>query len=168
MAITKKRRVFIEAYLKSWNATEAARAADYTHPGSQGHRLLKNVEIQEEIQRRLDEKCMGADEVLLRLAEQARADISEFITDHGAVDWGAVKKRGHLIKKVAHNKGRNSSIELYDSQSALALIGKHHRLFTDRVEHSGEVEHKHSVDLTTISDDELDTLAEIAQRIRGN
>ncbi|MEE9365420.1 MAG: terminase small subunit [Dehalococcoidales bacterium] len=138
MAITQKRRVFIEAYLKDWNATEAARVADYAHPGSQGHRLLKNVEIQEEIQRRLDEKCMGADEVLLRLAEQARADISGFITDHGAVDWEAVRERGHLIKKVAHSKGKNSTIELHDAQAALALIGKHHRLFVDRQEITGK------------------------------
>jgi hypothetical protein len=29
---------------------------------------------------------------------------------------------------------------LYDAQSALALIGKHHALFTERVEHSGTIE----------------------------
>jgi phage terminase small subunit len=138
VAITKKRQAFIEAYLKHWNATEAARIADYAHPGSQGHRLLKNVEIQEAIQARLDQKCMGADEVLIRLAEQARGDISEFINDYGGIDWETVKSRGHLIKKISHNKGKNSSIELYDSQSALALIGRHHKLFIDRQEITGK------------------------------
>lgn len=138
MAITRKRRSFIESYLKCWNATQAATVAGYKHPRRQGSRLLSFVDIQEEIQRRLDEKCMGADEVLLRLAEQARADISEFITDHGAVDWEAVGRNGYLIKRVVHNKGRNSSIELHDSQAALALIGKHHRLFVDRQEITGK------------------------------
>lgn len=138
MAITRKRRSFIESYLKCWNATQAATVAGYKHPRRQGSRLLSFVDIREEIQRRLDEKCMGADEVLLRLAEQARADISEFITDHGAVDWEAVKKRGHLIKKIAHNKGKNSIVELHDAQAALALIGKHHRLFVDRQEVTGK------------------------------
>ena len=76
MGLTNKRRVFIEEYLKCWNASEAARHADYAHPGSQGHSLLKILEIQEEIERRIEEKAMGADEVLTRLAEQARSDIA--------------------------------------------------------------------------------------------
>jgi hypothetical protein len=39
---------------------------------------LKNVEIQAAIKRRLTEKAMGTDEVLTRLADQARSDIGIF------------------------------------------------------------------------------------------
>ncbi len=141
VALNNKRRIFIEEYLRTWNASEAARRAGYAHPGSQGHRLLKNVEIEAEIQRRLNELKMGADEVLIRLSGMARADISEFINDYGGIDWDKVRAQGYLIKKIRHNRGKNSEIELHDAQSALQLIGKHHKLFTDRVEHSGEIEH---------------------------
>lgn len=136
MALTKKRRIFVEEYLKCWNATEAARRAGYAerYLHTNAPKLLQNTTIAEAIQERLEQACMGADEVLVRLAEQARADISEFITDYGAVDWDAAKRKGHLIKRVVHNKGKNSSIELHDSQSALALIGKHHGLFIERQE----------------------------------
>lgn len=138
MALTKKRRVFVEEYLRTWNASEAARRAGYAHPGSQGHRLLKNVEIEAEIQRRLDELKMGADEVLIRLSKMARADISEFINDYGGIDWDRVRAQGYLVKKVRHSKGKNSEIELHDAQSALQLIGKHHGLFVERREITGK------------------------------
>ena len=35
--------------------------------------MLTNVDIQQEIQERLNEKCLSADEVLVRLGEQARS-----------------------------------------------------------------------------------------------
>lgn len=170
MALTKKRRVFVEEYLKCWNASEAARQAGYAHPGSQGHRLLKNVEIEAEIQRRIEEKTMSADEVLLRLAAMARADISEFIADYGGIEWDKVREQGYLVKKVLHRKGENSQIELYDSQSALHLIGKHHGLFMDRQEISGPgggpLETITHIDVQSLSDEELNTLGSIADRLR--
>ena len=135
-----KRRVFVEEYLECWNATKAAEKAGYAHPGSQGSRLLQNVEIQDAIKSRIDELAMTADEVLLRLGEQARGDISEFVGETGNINWVAVKAKGQLIKRISHTVGKHSSVELHDAQSALALIGKHHKLFTERIEHSGEVD----------------------------
>lgn len=46
-----RQRKFVEAY--EGNATEAARAAGYAHPGQQGERLLKNVEIAQAIRDRV-------------------------------------------------------------------------------------------------------------------
>jgi len=151
--LTPKRRKFIEEYLKCWNASEAARRAQYAHPGSQGHRLLKNVEIQAEIDKRIRETAMSADEVLHRLADQARADISRFVTETGAIDWQAVQEQGHLIRRISHNRGRNSSIEVYDAQGALALLAKHLELTPDQL----KLEQKtRAEDLT---DDELAVIA---------
>ena len=141
MGLTNKRRVFIEAYLKCWNASEAARIAEYKHPGSQGHSLLKIIEIEEEIQRRIEEKAMSADEVLNRLAEQARSDMDDCLTtDHGVVmvDWEKLKAKGltHLVKKFKQTKA-GIEVEFYDAQSALVHLGKHHKLFVDRTEITG-------------------------------
>lgn len=75
MGLSNKRRAFVEEYLKCWNATEAARRAGYSERTAdrQGSYLLSLVEIQAYVQRRIREKAMGADEVLLRPRCWARA-----------------------------------------------------------------------------------------------
>lgn len=126
MALTGKRRAFIEYYLECWNGTEAARRAGYKYPSHQVHRLLSNVVIQAAIDARLDEMAMPANEVLARLGDHARTNVADFVTDTGAIDWQAVKEKGHLIKRITHRKGQQSVIELHDAQSALMHLDKHH------------------------------------------
>lgn len=141
MALSDKQQVFVEEYLATWNATEAARRAGYAHPNQQGPRLLVNVGIEEEIKQRIADKVMTADEVLVRLAEQARNEHGNYITETGLVDLPKLIQdgKGHLIKGVKETQyGKN--IEFYDAQAALVHIGKHHKLFTDSVEHSGSVD----------------------------
>lgn len=137
MALSNKRRIFIEEYLKCWDQTKAARKAGYRHPSVMGNRLMKVKEIQDLITERIKEKTMGADEVLIRLAAQARSSISDVIEPTGSrtflIDTDKVEKFGHLIKKIRHTKN-GIEIELYSSQQALELIGKHHGLFKDRLD----------------------------------
>lgn len=139
MALTPKQQLFVEEYLATWNATEAARRAEYAHPNVQGPRLLVNVGIAEEIKARLAEKVMTADEVLVRLAEQARSAQSEYLTPRGfSLQKLIADGKGHLIKGIKETQfGR--VIEFYDAQSALVHLGKHHKLFTEQVQHSGNV-----------------------------
>lgn len=147
--LTRKQRVWLEAYLTTWNATEAARQAGYKHPDRQGPRLLGNVVIRAAIEARMAEKAMGANEVLTRLAQQARASIGDFIEyrileraeSDGSITeievfapvWDAIKRQGHLVKKIS--QGPNGfTVELYDAQAALVHIGKNLRLFAEKVE----------------------------------
>ena len=145
MALSNKQRVFIEAYLRSWNATQAAIEAGYSPKSARviGHENLTKPDISAEIQRRVGEITMSADEVLVRLAEQARAAYSDYLTPDGTVDFTRLiaDGKGHLVKGIKDTaQGRN--IEFHDAQAALVQIGKHHKLFTDKVEveHSGTVE----------------------------
>jgi phage terminase small subunit len=149
-----KQRMFVEAYLSTWNATEAARQANYTHPDVQGPRLLGYVGIRATIDARLKEKAMGTDEVLARLAEQARVSIADFTTskivnltnDKGEptgetiqmveLDWEKVQARGHLIKSITNTR-HGPRIELHDGQTALIQLGKAQRLFVERHEVTG-------------------------------
>ena len=134
--MNKKQRVFVEEYLTCWNATEAARRAGYAHPNKQGPRLLVNVGVEEEVKRRIEEKAMAADEVLIRLADQARSNIGDYITGIGGIDVEKVIDQGHLVK--SYNISPTSrKIELHSSQRALELLGKHHALFIERREISG-------------------------------
>lgn len=49
--LTARRQAFVDAYTgpAMGNASEAARLAGYAHAGVEGHRLLKNAKIQQEI-----------------------------------------------------------------------------------------------------------------------
>jgi phage terminase small subunit len=140
--MTKKQRVFIEEYLQCWNATEAALRAGYSKRSARvtASKLLTKTNIQEKIQKRIHEKAMSADEVLIRLAEQARGVPNEYRNELGQLD---IKKlmddgKGHLIKKDYKN-AQGRVIEFYDAQHALELLGKHHKLFADRQEYEGEI-----------------------------
>lgn len=141
--LTNKQRVFIEEYLQCWNATEAARRAEYKGTdatlASVGSENLRKPKIQKRIQRRLAGKAMSADEVLARLGAQARSDIGQFLRDKagptGLLDLEAAKKAGlmHLVKRIAWTK-QGVSVELYDAQRATELLGKAHGLFRERLD----------------------------------
>lgn len=160
MALTAKQRAFVNEYLIDFNATRAAGRAG--HKGDDnvlavtGYRLLRNAKIAEAIKTRLSERALLADEVLMRLGEQARSNIGEFIRfdDNGnpLFDLQAASVLGKLpLVKKLKTKTRTYSepffnheidemdqrdvnettieFELYSSQAALELLGKHHGLF---------------------------------------
>lgn len=151
MALNNRQRVFVEEYLTCWNGAEASRRAGYKgKPNVIGARLLADVSIKAAIEARIAEKAMSADEVLLRLASQARGDIGDFMDiESMSFDLSLAKAKElgltHLIKKVKQRtvttvKGEEEQetniieLELYDAQAALVQIGRHHKLFTDNTE----------------------------------
>jgi len=142
MGLTNKQKAFVEEYLCDFNATRAAERAGYGGDdnvlGAQGSRLLRNVKVAEKISERLSESAMSADEVLARLAGQARADIADYVvvdlvTGEPKVDLRNVRGKTHLIKSIQQT-AHGVKVELYDAQAALEKIGRAHGLFTDRVD----------------------------------
>lgn len=139
--VTRKQRAFIEAYLACWNAAEAARRAGYSARSARsiGHENLTKPDIRAEIDRRLAEMTMSADEVLVRLSEQARASMADFlVVDKEGVrlDPRKARKKLHLVKRLRQGKD-GLRIELHDAQAALTLLGKRYGLFRELHEHSG-------------------------------
>lgn len=140
--LNDKQRMFVERYLQCWNATQAAKDSGYSPDSAYqlGWLNLRHPAIKAAIAERIAEAAMSADEVLARLAEQARADMSDFLKVNGRVTLdlkqAAARDKLHLIKK--YQKGRNGvTIELVDAQAALQLLGKHLGLLHDRVELTG-------------------------------
>jgi phage terminase small subunit len=151
--LTKKQELFVDAYLRYFNATEAARRAGYKNNDllhTNANKLLQNTTVKEAIDIRLEAVKMGADEVLKRLADIARGDIADFldITSMGSsVDMAAAQAAGktNLIRKIKQKtttylaKGvsgedrevHETELELYSAKEALELIGKHHKLFNE-------------------------------------
>lgn len=140
--LSTKQTVFVEAYLANgFNATKAALHAGYSPKSaySQGQRLLKNVEIAQEISKRLAEAAMSRDEALATMSDMARADIDDFLTVPGTfpyIDLDKARRLGKtaLIKKIKVRGDGGMEIELYDKQAAIRDIGKHHGLWKDGVE----------------------------------
>jgi len=158
--LTHKQKAFVEAYFSNqMNATEAYLLM---HPGvtrevaaTLGWRMLRKVEILAEIDRRLSEQVMSANEVLKRLSDMGKANLLPFIriTSEGFTYFDFshpdAKNYFHLIKKIKtkrtrrlEGKGENAEVwedewvevELHDAQSALEKIGKYHHLFKDEVD----------------------------------
>lgn len=107
--LTTKQRLFVEAYLASPNATEAARKAGYKGTdnalGVIGHKMLTNAKISAFVEKRVQSFGMTANDVLSELAAIARGDYQDFRSD-----------------KV----------------KSLELLGKHFKLFTDKTEVTGK------------------------------
>ena len=146
--LTAKQRIFVDEYLRCWNATEAARRAGYSERSlrSIAAENLTKPDIQAEIKRRLLTVAMSADEVLGRLAEQARVDLGQFIrindeTGQVTVDLRPVraKEHTHLIKSLRQTK-EGLAIEVCDAQAALVHLGKHLQLFTENLNVRGAIQ----------------------------
>lgn len=134
--LTGKQRAWIYEYPKDWNGTAAARRAGFRGNantlGVTAHDLLRNPKIAAALKKRLAELAMDADEVLARLGDHARGSMGDFMTPRGSLSLKEARKAGKLHLVHAYSKGRaGTRIELYDAQAALALLGKHHKLFTD-------------------------------------
>ncbi len=161
MALSVKQKVFIEEYLKTFNATQAALAAGYSPETAynSGYQNVRKREIAEAISQRLSDTAMSADEVLRRLGEHARGNMGDFwdIPAKGAPTLNLTSEKAqaslHLIKKMKVKTTTRTiadipevtteiDFELYDAQAALEKIGRHHKLFTDVLEnkHSGKLE----------------------------
>lgn len=146
MALTRKQQAFVNAYIvNGFNATQAALSAGYSEDTaySQGARLLKNVEIQTEINAYFDAYAMSAPEVLARLTQIARGDIVDVVDERGNLDMQAAKDNNAtgLIKRVKNKTvtGEDkdyfeTEIDVYDKLDALKTLAKYHKLLTDRVQ----------------------------------
>lgn len=144
--LTNKQQAFIAEYLKDFNATQAAIRAGYSAKTaySIGSENLKKPEISRAISGYLEGLHMTASEVLSGLADHARGSLDDFIDTDGEIDVKQARERGkmHLLKKYKKTrkyfKGDltevSSEIEIYDAQAARVWLGKHHKLFTDRVD----------------------------------
>lgn len=149
MSFSNRQRIFIDEYLVTLNATEAARRAGYSERTAAviGHENLRKPHIAAEVRRRLAERLMSAEEVLVRTADIARGDLSAYIGDDGEIDITALRAsgKGHLLKRYRLARRTTTlkdggevttvttEIELYPADAAHDRIMRYHGLYNDRV-----------------------------------
>jgi hypothetical protein len=141
--LTDKQQLFALEYAASLNGTEAAARAGYSGDrntlGVVAFENLRKPKVRAEIDRLLKERTLQANEVLSRLADQARGIPADCFNVHGkliGVDFEKLKEYGllHLVKKVSYDRDGRPVVEFYDAQAALVHLGKHHGLFAERLE----------------------------------
>lgn len=106
--LTSKQQMFVKEYLVDLNATQAAIRAGYSPNGAEvtGHRLLINAKIAEQVDR----------------AKEKRADKVGISAED-------------VLNSIREIRDEARAAEKYsDSLKANELLGKHLKLFTDKVE----------------------------------
>lgn len=156
MTLSKKYRDFVDVYMETGNASEAARQSGYkgNRPDQAGYEYLRKPEVAEEIEARTA-LIMPRYEVIQRFAARARSSIADVLRlpflgpmpegqppqaiDNWAIDLIKAQQSGaiHQIKKIKSGKW-GPEIEMYDPLPAQELIGKYHGLFIDRTEVTGK------------------------------
>jgi len=150
--------IFAREYVVDLNGTRAAIAAGYSAKTADrlGSRLLGKVEVQELIAKLTKEKfdrlAISADWVLGELRKLAGYDAGAIFNDDGSLkplkEWDASARAAlvgldheklfeHFGAGQAKHVGTTRKIKLADKLRALELLGRHLKLFTDRVEVSG-------------------------------
>lgn len=149
-----RQRAFIEAYLRTGNATKSAIEAGYsaTSAHNQGHRLINNDEVIEVIRARVEAFEVKTDLILARMIDRATGSMAMLsdVDSNGdlKLNFDKAQKLGamHLIKKIKQTDEKKSfgedneierttvEVELYDAQAADVQLGRFLKLWTDKIE----------------------------------
>ncbi len=122
--LTQKQRLFVEAYIgdAAGNGRVAARMAGYSGDDNalsqRAFELMRNSKVAELIGVRVEQAVMRANEVLSELSAIAKADWQDFLEIRRDKD-------GDVI---------DATLKLSDKIKSLELLGKYHKLFSDRVD----------------------------------
>lgn len=135
--LTLKQQRFINAYLgeAKGNATQAARLAGYSGDDHalrvQGARTLANASVRAHVDEVLQAEALSAAEVLRELTAVATAPTEHFMT----------VVRGPEVDEETGEEIAPMQVRLdYGSKvKSLELLGKFHKLFTDKIDHTGDL-----------------------------
>lgn len=166
MALNPQQQRFVEEYLVDLNATQAAIRAGYSEDtaGSQGGRLLKNVEIGKAIADAMAERSVRtrvtADRVLTELARIGFGDIRSVVAwrantaETGKEDEDGVPETrafneveligsdiidhdaAAAIAEISQGKDGALKVKMHNKVAALQEMGKHLGI-AQKLEHSG-------------------------------
>lgn len=140
--LSPKQKLFVEAYLQTMNATEAARRAGYYAPNNNSMRVLHDPLVWSAIEARMAERRAQNPHLEQRILEElcriAFADPRELMR------WGpdGVELRpsdalsleaAAQVSEVAEGRGGVIRLKKHDKLKALELLGRHLGMFADRL-----------------------------------
>lgn len=148
--LTAKQEMFCKEYLVDLNATQAAIRAGYSEKTAYaiGHENLSKPDIQENLSKlvktRMDKFEINADKVLNEISNIAFSDLTDIVgLSNGVIsvkDFNELtKEQRACISSAEQDKDGMIKIKLYDKLSALEKLGKHLKLFTDKIQLEGDI-----------------------------
>ncbi len=161
--LTDKQRRFVDEYMLDCNATQAAIRAGFKAKSAQeqGSRLLSNVMVAVELQRRQDALArkfdVTAERVIAEYVKLASSRITDYLTfrSGGVTLLNSEQIAGHRLDAIAEvsevlgKEGyRGVRFKLHSKVDALDALGKHLGLFVER----------HQVDISERLSEALDTI----------
>lgn len=122
--LTTKQAAFIRYFVVCHNGAQAARLAGYkpSNARQMAHENLTKPYIAERIRQGLEAQAMPVESISAMLSGQATANIGDFFTDAGRLDWEAVKSKGAGVIKKITVRAESVTVELYDGQAALCKL----------------------------------------------
>jgi phage terminase small subunit len=184
---SRKQELFAAEYLTDHNATRAYIAAGYSATGAaqSASRLLRNTKVAELIsqtqEKRMDQLDISAERVLATLAAIAFHDPRKFFNADSSAkqvteldDVTAMALAGlevsELFEDVGDQKhvyGLTKKFKLADRLRALEMLGRHLKMFTDKVEHTDKcvrpIQVDSGLDLSKLTKEELEELYRLCQ-----
>lgn len=173
MHLTPRQERFASEYLVDLNATQAAIRAGYSARTAkeQGYKLLTKPQVQAAVEAgqtaRGERLKATADDVLREITRLAMFDPASYTDVKGPDD---VKKLPEDVRRaiVGWSWDKQGRFTLkFAKESALEMMGRHHSLFKERIEHSGPaggpIEHEHTAKLPESVERALDALAGAAK-----
>lgn len=141
--LNPKQKRFAQEYIVDFNATDAAKRAGYSEKtaAEQGHRLLKNVQVQAEIQAAIHKREkrveISQDRIILELERVAFGDV------RSVVSWTSrsvtlkpsnqlTNDAAALIAEVSRNR-LGVKVKLNDRLKALELLMRHKGMLNDKL-----------------------------------
>jgi len=151
---TNRQKLFIAAYLKTKNATQAAIAAGYSEKAArvQGSRLLSNAAIKAQIESGVISQIakfnVCADEILWEIKKLGFYDVRKLYNEDGTPkpikdldDESAAAIVGVEVEEIFAGRGKDRvqigrvlKYRLADKGLNLERLGRYRKLFTDKVE----------------------------------
>lgn len=140
--LNPRQEKFVHEYIKTLNVTQSAIKAGYSPQSAhvQGSRLLKNEKvskyIKEQKEEYMDESVLTAKELLHILTNAATGDETE--TKEVVVKQGEFVENPDTGRKMLVYSERIEMVEVpikaSDRLKARDLLGKYHKIFTDKVD----------------------------------
>ncbi len=148
--LTPKQNAFVREYLIDLNATQAAIRAGYSPKTAeeQGYQLLRKTSVKAEIQTAMDERSqrseITADRVLKEISRLAFFDPRKLLNADGTPksihelddDTAAAVAGIDIVTRGNEDLGYADimKVKLADKSKNLELLGRHLKLFTDKIE----------------------------------
>ncbi|RYZ46976.1 MAG: terminase small subunit [Myxococcaceae bacterium] len=157
-ALTARQERFAQEYLVDLNGKQAAMRAGYSERGAEvtASKLLTNPKVRAVVDAakaaRAERVEVKADDVLRELLLIARTDIGDAFNQDGAL-LPLKEMPAHLRRAISSIEveqltvegaaiGTVAKVKLWDKPKSLELLGKHLRLFVDKVETTVQFSHE--------------------------